>query len=369
MMSARAAAVVWTANILSQMSFSPCQTAQILFDEGVCVLDVRTIADVPALRALLVEQVFATAPELNETFWQGVQGDGSALLGPQARRVATGGFGAINYPTAYHAPICREIDRQFSTRIFRPVAAQLVPLLGLQEQVAADTRFEMLPDRVLFRPKGDSPSSESVHRDLSAGLLPADNAFGSFVNLNDCGSQFFSCQPGSHLLHSDGRHTGFTRITCTEQKLDFRSQKRRIEVPPGHLVVFFENILHEVSGRKCTHDSYRKFMGFRLTRATDMLYADNERRMRVQEALIHKGGDVAPMYPKLYICNWPDKLEAAAAKYVPAMCTTRRYGPNSKQAGRTIALPLVTPPSLTSLGKRCRSWTQEDFDQYRPTKI
>jgi hypothetical protein len=127
------------------------------------------------------------------------------------------------------------------------------------------------------------------------------------VNLNLLEDQYLSVEPATHRL-SSGATSGFTLEAAAEAEL-FRKKRQIVGIPPGHMAIFYENIKHEVRTTAYGHDTYRKFLGFRLTRSTGMLYPENAERFERQAPLVHKGGDVAPMYPALYPSNHVPLLE------------------------------------------------------------
>jgi hypothetical protein len=216
------------------------------------------------------------------------------------RRVNAGGFAALNCASAFHAPVFREIDTLVYDRLY-PILLDVARAPG-----GVNTNLECIPDRVLFRTKGDTPSSEVVHRDLSRGLLPTDSCFGSMVNLNLHQDQTLSMERGSHLTDNAG--SGFTKITDPAEIAAFKSAQTNTVVPPGHVALFYESIKHEVRAVRCPYDLCRKFLGFRLTTSGSMLYPENHQRFLDQAPLVHKGGDIAPMYPRIYTRNHPELL-------------------------------------------------------------
>merc|ERR1719350_1222932 len=111
----------------------------------------------------------------------------------------------------------------------------------------------MLWDRLCWRREGDKISEETAHRDISAFALPQDEIFGGWLNL-DVRPQYFHCVPGSQW-EAGGDARGFVR----EAEGDAQERMRRVEVPPGHLVVFYQQLLHTVPKGEVPEDSYRLF--------------------------------------------------------------------------------------------------------------
>ena len=53
---------------------------------------------------------------------------------------------------------------------------------------------------------------------------------------------------------------------------------KKIEIPPGHIIIFYERIVHEVTGGKAKHPMCRLFLGWRLTYGSKSLVGDNLNR-------------------------------------------------------------------------------------------
>ena len=99
-----------------------------------------------------------------------------------------GGFSALGNPASFHNDLVRELRLQ----AHGPVQSVL------SEFADPGQKFEQIPDRMMFRPKGQVPTAESWHRDESKLAKPGDKIFGGWLNL-DSKSQYFSCCPGTHL--------------------------------------------------------------------------------------------------------------------------------------------------------------------------
>ena len=54
---------------------------------------------------------------------------------------------------------------------------------------------------------------------------------------------------------------GFAKMSDEQAKM-YKDQMETIEVPEGHMIIFFENIIHEVSGKKYPYPISRLFVGF-----------------------------------------------------------------------------------------------------------
>jgi len=268
-----------------------------------------------------------------------------------------GSFGCINFSSAYHNPSYRQCSRT--------IYGTCTPVMGALGSMTGMANMEGIPDRQLKRT--ESPTGESVHRDQSDGLELTDLCFGTMYNLNKDVNQYFSCLPGTHELHSSGGN-GFTSIKDKAIIADFKARKVSVTIPPGHVALFFENLMHEVKSGKPSEPLKRQGMGFRLTDSEEQWWPSNAPRFQTQAALAHKSGETGPMYPRLWWTNWPDKFPGFVERFIPEMLTTRTYA-SGKRQGETIVVPRLTPPSLKELGKMYEPWSEADLAMFRPNPI
>ncbi len=170
--------------------------------------------------------------------------------------------------------------------------------------------MEVCPERILCRPAGDKPTGESWHRDLSPMCKEGDYILGGWINL-DAEPQYFSCIPSTYQVH--GHEEGNMRAGSGFFKLDqadgpvYDKMKEVIEIPPGGMLLFFQDTIHEVlanakSMRKFT--SMRHFYGFRMTRHTEPLRGKEylRRCMEDQSVIRIKSDQIPPIYPGMALC-------------------------------------------------------------------
>jgi hypothetical protein len=268
-----------------------------------------------------------------------------------------GSFGGINYASAYHCPAATFID-EFVAEEMEPILTALGALQGLSQ-------LELLPDRLCYRTKAQP--KESWHTDNTSFVTSSSElVFGTIVNLNKGVSQQFVCVPGTHTLGA--RMTGGDFTPEGAENIErWKEEEVTLVIPPKHALIFFENIVHRVSGGKPKHPILRKFVGFRLSNDKKQWCPANETQMETQGALHHKGGNLAPLYPKLWRTNWPDHCEKYSERLRPEMLTTHTYK-TGKKRGRTITLPHKIPPSLGELG--CKYELSESArKRFRPRSI
>lgn len=253
--------------------------------------------------------------------------------------IGAGSFGALNYASSYHNEASVYID-EFVADTMEPILTTAASLQGL-------SKWSVLPDRLCYRTKKQPP--ETWHSDHTAGATSTEDLFfGTIVNLNEKQSQIFTCVPGSHTLGArleGGEYTPVDKAKLAE----YKANAVTLTIPPNHALLFFENIIHRVSGKKPKTPLLRKYVAFRLSDDATQWNPSNINRMATQSALAHKGGEVAPMYPNLWWVNWADKLEAYSERLIPAVLTQATYK-SGKKRGRTITLPHKIPVDLQTLG-------------------
>ena len=189
-----------------------------------------------------------------------------------AKLFVLGGFAAMGHPTSFHHKSVR--------RLRKHCAKEVSPILQkFQEFKKIPYKLEVLFDRLMIRKKGQEPGKETFHRDVSDSkdLQKLDYIFGGWVNLDDV-PQGFRCCPGTHqttsvweLQQGCKKKKGFAKIPKAEHA-DYNKKVKHVVIPPGHGVLFFQHIVHEVYNSEADHDMYRLFTGYRLTQSTNALF-------------------------------------------------------------------------------------------------
>eukprot|EP00913_Durusdinium_trenchii_P016280 g15299.t1 len=147
--------------------------------------------------------------------------------------------------------------------------------------------------------------------------------------------------PGSHRDALSGK-SGFCR-----EKPKQTSVMQRIEIPPGHLVIFYQQILHEVQRQTCPRRSLRLFVGWRLTRSTLSL---QDLAAKTQPGVVTTGvlvktqgvpllpsGQQPPMYAKNHLNFWREGLITWLTRCGP---TELRLVPRFFPSLEALGLPL-----------------------------
>lgn len=278
-------------------------------------------------------------------------------------RYCGGGTSFLGSPSVFHNAFSRSMrDRcmfELIELLFRPYVRELLtPEFGL----------EQCPCRMLVRPPGATPTAETWHRDEAPGADPAagDVVFGGWINL-DRQPQFFSCARRTHLgLDPAARDPkkGFHRLSKEDarafdaqkrkRKADFHAQHGKrtkfadpalVEVPPGHYVVFVEDLVHEVVKHEpLAYASVRQFLGWRLTTRRDPLMgADRLRRIiDAQGVFPLKSGQMSRAYPKVYQM-YPNQFGGLLRALLDSMIDPAHLDKGVFRSLRDLQLPLHPP--------------------------
>jgi hypothetical protein len=245
-----------------------------LYKDGVCVIPVLTSKELKCYNTYFYKEL-EQFPEYKEN--------------TKTVRVL-GGFGGLGNPSSFHNTTVRtlRIRLMFST----------IPLLSKYPELN-DRKLEQLIDRMSIRRVNTSLSKESWHRDVSKDTLKDDIIFGGWINLDLKNSQKFSCVKGTQILN-EVDEKGFAVIPKSEhQKLN--EKKSIIDIPPGHQIIFYQNIIHEVIAIKQKTESIRLYCGFRLTHNDKPLIPDLMKRLKEQAIIPLPSGQLPPMYSMNHI--------------------------------------------------------------------
>lgn len=221
-----------------------------------------------------------------------------------------GGFSALGNPASFHNPLVRKL-RLLCYNKCKSFFRELINTY-YSKKLKKNYKLEMLFDRMMYRLKGNKPTAESWHRDVTPKKLieEDDEIFGGWINL-DSQSQYFSCIPGSHLgVKLYDLQSGFATlekylkdsdINPKNEFVKINKMKTLFEVPPGHIVIFPQYILHEVVSNAAKYDMMRLFIGWRLTRSKDSIYNNLEEIISSQGVPILPSGQQIPMYSKSHM--------------------------------------------------------------------
>lgn len=305
--------------------------------KGVCVIP--TNLDVKIAREIIDKDII-NFPEFVE----------------DASEYVLGGFSALANPGSFHCASVRKIRKYV-----HPLLVQIGKIYD------GPKRIEQLIDRLMIRPPKAKPSAESWHRDESVGYRPGDLIFGGWINLDDR-PQYFSCVLGTHNV--DIQNRGFASIP-KEQHAEMKAKSTMVEIPPGHLLLFHQHIVHEVLAKAAPYKMYRLFIGLRLTDHKKPLIEDIKKRLKNEDIIPLKSGQLPPMWAKLHWTNHLEKKLVPFSRNVKKEFLHEQTVKSGQLAGKTYEIPYRFMPSLKEvLGKRVyKKYHKDERNMYKPTKL
>lgn len=267
--------------------------------------------------------------------------------GATVKKFVMGGFAALGNPSSYHNPVVRRM-RQWAMGIVIP--RLFTPLI---EKTGVHYNVEKYMDRMTIRVEGESATTESYHRDESKYASGNDLVFGGWINL-DSTSQWFHCVPKTHMKNALS-HSGFAIITDKEEKQKLKKFTYKIEIPPGHILVFYENMIHEVVSKEATETMVRLHLGWRLTTSTGM---NEEVKKAIDDQGVPpiKSGQMAPMYSPMHIgpVDATNRLLQWSEDSFEPQCLVTRVFQNGKRKGQ----------SYTTVHRHMKSLKDYGFTMY-----
>lgn len=326
-----------------RVGVDPISAAATLREHGHVVIPIRDLASV-ADRGAMVDAInkdISKFPEFKTTC---------------TSRFPLGGFGAFNNPSSFHCSSVR-IIRMMAYIAAAPVLDELKP---------DDTyKKEMIIDRLAIRQSGTTPSEELWHRDEAPSANDNDIILGGWVNLDEA-DQVFSCVPKTHNEVSG--HSGFGVIKDKSAIAFYNAKRVLVVIPPGHMVMFIEKIVHEVIATKKKYNSYRLFTSWRLTTSNESLHGDEklDSMLATQAAVVIKSNQLPPMWAKLHWTNWVDKLATYSQNFAPE-CVERATVKSGKNAGRVVERVHRHMKSLQEYGfPMYERYSTEEVNFYKP---
>jgi len=305
------------------------------------------------------------------------------------------------------------IKKNISRELFRKYARKL----GM-----GAVNLEMMFDRLCVRKKDfGSIGAESWHRDIYDGpkynlrKLPntldgsrRDEIFGGWVNLSDKDQEFVGLvktHRGAEAKQAQAKGGGFATIDPNDKayikSLDVRlkaqantkysdhlitNSKGHIVVPPGHMIVFLQRILHSVLSSTPPEDpSLRLFVGHRLTKEEVPLFADLP--AVVTNGMVPRipSGQVPPMYSANHYAFFSKEGDSNAFRdwggqtFVPEALfqrvvskTGKRYfTPGSKDNRNIAANKQRSMPSLAEMNMHSSmyAYNERDITVLTPEKL
>lgn len=300
-------------------------------------------------------------PDIRKEFNDTVEAFPEFLTTPP--QYVLGGFSALGNPASFHNPFVRKI-RQWVMH----AAVGTLWRDYMKEEKVAGFKLEQCPDRMLLRPPGVSPSAESWHRDEAKSSLDSDQTFGGWINL-DSKAQGFSCVPKTHKVkRNKGGFAPISKDDAKEQNL--KELSKIIIIPPGHIIIFFEHIIHQVLASKSSYSIYRVFIGWRVTEDCNPLIPNSAEELTAclqeQRVLKLKSGQTPPMYAKLHWTNWRDKIVQFSLHLKPIFIVNRIVGSGGNK-GTSYAV--VTQEMMSLSQAHARDSSIKLYPKYTETEI
>ena len=272
-----------------------------------------------------------------------------------------GGFAALGNPSSFHHPYVR---RKREELMAVALDADVLPLRGR----ALEKPF----DRVTFRRAGQTPTKESVHRDSAPNAVDGDDVFGGWLNL-DGGDQFFHCCPWTHK-EVGKQNKGFAPITDKTEQAQCQEKMERVRIPSGHLLIFFERLVHEVAPSPAPKDLRRIHCGWRLTNATEPLFGAAVTNGWIDKQAVPqiKSGQEPLLWPRSYAnfsARWADLQTWSQRTFKPSLLFTATVGGAGEFVGQQWVRVKAKCPSLESMGMKFRDYDLNERAVLFPRRI
>ena len=204
------------------------------------------------------------------------------------------------------------------------------PILEADEKL----QFEQCFDRTMIRRPSQTPGKESFHRDESPDAFPTDTVYGGWINL-DPFPQYFSGCPGTHKEVAKNR--GFAKIGKKELA-KYKGKQQLITIPPGHIFIFYERMVHEVLPSKKKEDQHRMFLGWRTTYKKKPLVPNVELLIKLQAPMPIKSGQLCTQYSQMHWTNWRQRLSDWSVKNFKPQFLRELTVKSGKEAGKTYTV-------------------------------
>ena len=272
-----------------------------------------------------------------------------------------GGFGAFGNPSSFHNPWVRKIRKQLHPVILNNVFA--TPLSN-----DPDLKFEQDIDRLMIRTPYQKVGSESWHRDESKYAKKGDTIFGGWVNFDEFNHYLSAC-PGTHLEEDVLlENKGFARIEKKDYP-KYEALKEKIPVPPGHILIFYERMVHEVRPSK-GQTIHRLFMGWRTTKDTQCLLKGGndqlDKLIKTMAVVPIKSGQKPKMYSGSHWNFHRKKIEDWSER-INDVCTHTRVVSSGKEKGKEYKVVHQMMKSMEYYGfLKYKPYTQDEISILKP---
>ncbi len=229
--------------------------------------------------------------------------------------------------------------------------------------------FEQCFDRTMIRRPSQKPGKETFHRDESPGALPTDTVYGGWVNL-DPSPQYFSCCPNTHKEVAKNR--GFATIKDAHLLARYKGMRKTITIPPGHILIFYERMVHEVLPSQGFVDQHRMFLGWRTTYSKVPLVPNVEELIKLQAPMPIKSGQQCTQYSQMHWTNWRQRLSDWSVKNFKPEFLEEKTVKSGKEKGKTYTVvqrtmkPLKAPSMVEANIYHYLEYEQHEIDIMKP---
>ena len=129
--------------------------------------------------------------------------------------------------------------------------------------------------------------------------------FGGWANFDDF-AQHFRCAPRTHL-EVGNQNKGFAKLESDEEKAKYAPLMQTIAIPPGHVLIFYERIVHEVLPTLHVRDDpmVRMMLGFRITDDTEPLFGRKATLRWIEKQAV----------PRIKSAQWPHMFPSCYSSY------------------------------------------------------
>lgn len=198
-----------------------------------------------------------------------------------------GGFGALGNPSSFHNPLVRKL-----VHMAYPKVREFFQTIYKNNNLK---KFYTVKDRMMFRPAHKAATSESWHRDVIG-----KEVYGGWINTDPTKSQYFTFIPGSHIgIDPEKIDKGFALVSKYIDPKKLQPYQHRIEILPGHIIIFPQYIIHTVESKKQDYDITRLFTGWVITEnetTTDPEFEIVDQILDNQKVPPIPGGMIPPLF-------------------------------------------------------------------------
>lgn len=280
-------------------------------------------------------------------------------------RYVMGAFGGFGNPSSFHGTGVREVRSHV-----HEVSREIFKLAYADDADKKSLVCEQLLDRVVERHPGTKPGAEGWHRDstpkhvrvpygggdvlvgerindvcapFESETTTSGTLYGGWINLSEQGvTQYFVCAPGTHRDRDESGNSGFAPIENVHTR-ELDAQKREVSVPPGHWLLFQQNLAHKVRSYTVRQRELRVHIAFNVSRGyARPLFGDqyHARVIRQLESPLLPSGQLPPLYSPNHLACFPERLsEWACARLIKDILYDHTFSPSAKRAGQTLTLP------------------------------